>query len=129
LRSSWFARAHTLGTLRPRGLRKADERDRVVIPYPALGVLAVNELIFKPAVGRSQEPLESAAQRNERVPRDAAAVRFSIHRTQPFSDIDVWSACAEHQLQRSYTGQWLNASRFKGKGRGRGKSGVLGGSD
>jgi hypothetical protein len=24
-----------------------------------------------------------------------------------FSDTDVWSACAEHQLQRSYTGQWL----------------------
>ena len=55
-----------------------------MIPYPALGVLAVNESILKPAVGRSREPLASAPQRNKRVPQDAAAVRFSIHQTQLF---------------------------------------------
>jgi hypothetical protein len=100
-----------------------------VSPYPALGVLAVNESIVKPAVGRSREPLDSAPQRTKRVPQDRRCRPIFNPSHSTFSDTDVWSACAEHQLQRSYTGQWLIASRNQYRADGLGENGRFAGSD
>jgi hypothetical protein len=68
----------------------------------------LNEPIAGSGFERSQEPLAFAAQAKlSEYPGAPPPSDFQSIALNYFSDIDVWSAYAEHQLQRSYTGQWL----------------------